>query len=164
MRNAKKERRERMPDGAFAAEQQRLCFFSATPSETIRRLTKGSESDRQYGRDLVWAIEHFEIAKGVARAERIRNVDSEEGRRLFRFFLRIVGLMERGEGSRKGELRVDGTAGWWGRAEAPGARPQRARVCPTRMRAREDDETDRPLTFDRTSKTFRLTPSVRPYK
>jgi hypothetical protein len=154
---AAEERRRRYPDGAFADEQKRVHYVSLQPSEAIARLCKGNDADRQYGEDLIHAIEHFKVSDGVMSPRRLRSVDSEEGRRLFRFYLHIIGGMERGKGPRGPELRIDGTAGWWGRTEAPGDRAQYNRTRPTPVRRKG------PFAFDTAKKTVRLSESARPY-
>jgi hypothetical protein len=161
---ALEERRNRFPDGVFARELVRLNHGGVAPSKTLLALTKGSENDRQYGKDLAWAIEHFVISTGVARAERVRHIDSEEGRRLLAFALRIIGMMKRGKGSRKGEIRLDGPDGFWGRTEPPASRSQRLRRRPTRLR-KPDDAMRAPLEFQRTVDEARpLKLDSRPYK
>lgn len=111
--------RERLPDGAFARELARLHYGGVPPSRVIASLAKGNERDHAWGKDLIWAIEHFMISTGEARDERVRRVDSEEGRRLTGAVLQIIGLMKRGKGARCNEIRLDGPNGFWGRAEKP---------------------------------------------
>jgi hypothetical protein len=159
MSEAGEERRRRFPDGAFGRELARVEYGGVLPSVLIATLSKGKEANQEWGRALVHAIERFEISTGRERDKRLRRVDDPEGQRLLMFALQLFGLMERGEGARRKELRVDGPAGFWGRTEPPDTRKQRKRLRPAKLRA------SGPLAFDRKTGTFRLTMlDSRPYR
>lgn len=140
-------RRARFPNGVFARELAQLDI-GELPSRVLRALCKGRDRDAQWGLDLKESIEHVIIGTGEIRDTRVRRLDSEEGRRLLRFFLLMLGLLQRGKGPRADELRVDGPDGYWGRTEVPTRRKSTGRPTGGRGAASDEDAAELEERYD----------------